>query len=234
MTYIDIDGCRLFYDQDGDGPTVVLIHGAAQENTVWRDVVPLLAQRYSVVAVDLPGHGKSDLCDDKPFTGVNDFADIAGRFIRALDLRPVGIVGHSLGGAVCLRLAIDLGNRIAGAVNIAGSAKSATARIGYPGDLLDLVSVNPTAWMETNFRSLLGRGLPPERKWRLAFDSKRIPPEVILGDLAAYSTCDFMNELHRISADVLCIAGEDDWSCSPERVQATSEAIGDAVPIRAA
>lgn len=227
MPYLTVGGCRIAYDREGSGPPLVLVHGAAQDGTVWRHVLPELARHFDVVALDQPGHGKSQLWRGEPIRHVAGFAEVLGEFIRALGLGPAFVVGHSLGGAVMLRTALDHPRAVAAGVNIAGSASSADARIGYSYDLLRLISVNPTDWMETIFYSVTRSShVTPEQRWEWAFESRRIPPECLMGDLHAYTSCAFLDELARVDVAVLSVAGEYDWTCAPERVRATSDRLG--------
>jgi pimeloyl-ACP methyl ester carboxylesterase len=227
VSYLELSGGRIAYDRQGAGPPVVLLHGAAQDSTVWRRVVPALAARHDVVAYDQPGHGKSDLWHGAVVSQVEDYAQVLTELIEALGIGPAPVVGHSLGGSVALRAVLDRPWLIAAVVNLAGSAKSSQARIGYPGDLLELVSVNPSDWMETTFYSLLlSPELSEEERWAMSFDPKRVPPEVIMGDLQAYTSCGFLSQLGQVTVPVLSLAGEYDWSCAPERVQATAQALG--------
>ncbi|MDR1387697.1 MAG: alpha/beta hydrolase [Propionibacteriaceae bacterium] len=227
MAYIELSGGRIAYDEAGSGPPVVLLHGAAQDSTVWRRVAPGLAGSHRVVAYDQPGHGKSDLWRGQAVADVNVYAQVLAELIEAWGIGPAPVVGHSLGGSVALKTALDCPGAVAAVVNLAGSAKSSQARIGYPGDLLELVSVNPTDWMETNFYALLlSPDLSEEERWACSFDPRRVPPEAIMGDLMAYTSCGFLDQLGRVTAPTLSVAGQYDWSCAPERVQATAQALG--------
>jgi 3-oxoadipate enol-lactonase len=225
VPYLDVEGARIAYDREGAGRPVVLVHGAAQDSTVWREVTAHLRGEFDVIAPDLPGHGKSERWRGDIVRSVEVYADFLLRFTAALRLECPVLVGHSMGGATCLRAASRRVEAMSAVVNVAGAAESGTAGIGYPGNLLELVAVNPTDWMETNFYSLFGRNVPPARRWELAFDARRVAPEVVLGDLAAYVSCDFLDELSRIEVPVLSVAGEDDWSCSPERVRMSHDMV---------
>ena len=86
------------------GRSILLLHGTGAATHSWRDLAPLLAERFTVVAPDLPGHG---------FTSALGVADDAGDGARgrgaagALGLPPALIVGHSAGAAIALRMALD-------------------------------------------------------------------------------------------------------------------------------
>ncbi|HMK23714.1 MAG TPA: alpha/beta fold hydrolase, partial [Terriglobales bacterium] len=56
-----IDGAQLHYLQAGSGPAVILLHGYTQTSRMWRPLIPLLAQKFTVIAPNLPGIGDSDV-----------------------------------------------------------------------------------------------------------------------------------------------------------------------------
>ncbi|MEJ0096575.1 MAG: alpha/beta hydrolase [Methylocella sp.] len=84
--------------------TVLLIHGLGDAACVWRDVAPRLAGRFRVLAVDLRGHGDSDWVGDGIYKADAMATDIS-HLMRLLAIGRMAVVGHSLGGAVALRLA---------------------------------------------------------------------------------------------------------------------------------
>ncbi len=90
----------------GDGPPVLLLHGTAASTHSWAGLVPLLAERFRVVAPDLPGHG---------FTGsmpahrlsLPGMSKALRSLLDALDLSPEVAVGHSAGAAIATRMTLD-------------------------------------------------------------------------------------------------------------------------------
>lgn len=226
MPYVAADGVLISYERFGAGPQLVLLHGAAQENSIWRQVVEQLQGEFEIIAVDLPGHGKSGFVSGRPTDTIGEFADILAKTLRALGaVRPL-VVGHSMGGSVVMRLAIDHPELLGGMISMAGSANSAGAAVSYPDGLLDFVSLNQSDWMEANVYSLIGPGMPRAQRWALAFDTRRIPAEVIQADLRAYTSCDFLDELATIAVPVTSVAGEFDWSCDPTRVFESHQRMG--------
>ena len=95
----------VHYVEEGGGPLVLLLHGFPQDWSCWRHVLPLLADRYTLVAPDLRGFGRSG----RPLTGL-DPRTAAGdlhRLIARLDRGPAFVVGHDWGAATGLALAQD-------------------------------------------------------------------------------------------------------------------------------
>jgi pimeloyl-ACP methyl ester carboxylesterase len=93
------DGLTLGYRELGSGPPVLLLHGWPTSSFLWRRVMPSIADRNQVLALDLPGFGASD----KPADGSYDWADFERAidgFLDALGIDRVAIAGHDLGGPV--------------------------------------------------------------------------------------------------------------------------------------
>lgn len=90
------------YERSGSGPPLVLVHGITENHHSWDPLVPRLAERFDVVAVDLRGHGES--AKVAPFDVVTLAADVAELTAR-LGLERPHLVGHSLGGVVVSAMA---------------------------------------------------------------------------------------------------------------------------------
>ena len=104
----------IAWREAGHGPPVLLIHGVGLNADAWEPQIATLSSRRRVIAIDMPGHGKSDLLPDG--VGLGDFvAEIAG-FIDAMGLSPVPVVGHSMGALIALGLALDYPEKVAAVV----------------------------------------------------------------------------------------------------------------------
>ena len=91
----EIDGVKLHYMTAGHGPTVILLHGYAETSRMWKPIVPLLAQKFSVIAPDLPGIGDSSI----PKDGL-DMKTAAIRIhalAKSLGVDKARVVGHDIG-----------------------------------------------------------------------------------------------------------------------------------------
>lgn len=92
-----------------DAPVLLLIHGTGAATHSWRDVLPLLAQHFTVIAPDMPGHGftKGRIAGGQSLPGM---AKALGQLLAKLGYAsPALIVGHSAGAAIGIRLALDEG-----------------------------------------------------------------------------------------------------------------------------
>ena len=89
----------------GEGPVLLLLHGTGAATHSWRDLMPLLAKDFTVVAPDLPGHGFTDTPREPPtLPGMARHVD---RLLNALEMKPIMAAGHSAGAAIALRMALD-------------------------------------------------------------------------------------------------------------------------------
>jgi pimeloyl-ACP methyl ester carboxylesterase len=103
LHYRTIHGYRRAFRIAGDGPAILLIHGIGDNSTTWSTVQSKLAQRFTVIAPDLLGHGKSD----KPRAdySVAAYANGMRDLLSVLDIDRVTVIGHSLGGGVAMQFA---------------------------------------------------------------------------------------------------------------------------------
>lgn len=109
---VEINGRMMRYYQTGQGEDILLIHGSMGSVEDWEKLYPLLKDRYRVTAIDRPGMGFSDIMEND-YT-IEGNAKIAWEIIKKLDLKNVIVVGHSRGGAIALRMAIDYDENIKG------------------------------------------------------------------------------------------------------------------------
>jgi len=99
-------GLRWHVQQMGKGPAVLLIHGTGASTHSWRAVAPLLADRFSVIAPDLPGHGFTERASGQRLS-LPAMADSLAALIDSMEVRPLLVVGHSAGAAILIRCCLD-------------------------------------------------------------------------------------------------------------------------------
>lgn len=90
----------------GSGPTLLLLHGTGASVHSWRDVLPLLAQHYHVIALDLPGHAFTDLPPPSGLT-MDGMSRSIAQLLSDLGVAPKLAIGHSAGAAILVRMQID-------------------------------------------------------------------------------------------------------------------------------
>ncbi len=116
MPELEVNGTRLYYQQSGQGPDVVLVHAVTSNQAVWMftGLVDTLAAHFRVTSYDLRGHGASD----RPQTGYTSaaMAEDFKQLHSALGLEPAFLVGHSFGGVIALHAALHSPEAVAGVV----------------------------------------------------------------------------------------------------------------------
>ena len=149
-----VNGIRLHYVREGQGPPLVLLHGWPQTWYCWRKLLPPLAERFTVVAPDLRGYGLSD----KP-PGGYDKRTMAGdvrALLERLGHRRVRLVGHDRGARVAHRYALDHPEEV---------------------ERLAVLDVIPTRAMFDRLDAQLARGF-----WHWLFHLQPDLPELLVGD----------------------------------------------------
>jgi pimeloyl-ACP methyl ester carboxylesterase/ketosteroid isomerase-like protein len=111
MAFYDSDGLKLYYEEQGRGEPLVLVHGFGQNRSAWEDVVDAYARYFRVIVVELRGAGESDV--PEPGYSVRDHmvADMVS-LMDSLKVERVHFSGFSLGGAIGMELAIAHPDRL--------------------------------------------------------------------------------------------------------------------------
>jgi pimeloyl-ACP methyl ester carboxylesterase len=100
---ISVDGNRIAYQVAGNGPVLLLVHGMAGSSLTWRHVMPTLAERFTVLAPDLLGQGRSDKPRGDYSLGAH--ANTLRDLLDALGYERATVIGQSLGGGVVMQFA---------------------------------------------------------------------------------------------------------------------------------
>ena len=102
MSVVRANGLEIAYERAGEGPPLVLVHGAAVDGRMWQPQLAALADEFTVIAWDEPGAGRSS---DVPGSyGLADYADCLAGLIDAMELGPAHVAGLSWGGTIVLEL----------------------------------------------------------------------------------------------------------------------------------
>lgn len=149
---------RTHYRALGSGPPLLLIHGLMTSSYSWRYVIAPLAERFRVFVPDLPGAGQTDKPTNRVYSATHLAAWI-GEFQRTVKIRGCPVIGNSLGGYLCMRLALADPDAISRLVNIHSPAfaeprlKALHAALCIPGikaGLAAWVRRDPERWAHAN------------------------------------------------------------------------------------
>ena len=216
----------------GEGPPLLLLHGAGAATHSWRDLMPLLARDFTVIAPDLPGHGFTDTPDGDGLSLTGMSREVAG-LLEALQVKPDHVVGHSAGAAVALRMALDRGGGDAGIVSLNGALEPFPGAAGhiFPA-MAKLLFLNPVAqqmfaWrasqpgavarlIESTGSTIDARGL---NAYAVLF---RTTGHIAgaLGMMARWNLEPLLADMPKLNARVTLVAAERDLAVTPKVAQA--------------
>lgn len=104
--FVEAGGLDWHVQLMGQGPCLLLLHGTAAATHSWRDLAPLLAQHFTLIAPDLPGHGFTSSLPQARVS-LAGFSEALRALLNKLQVSPDLVLGHSAGAAIALRMALD-------------------------------------------------------------------------------------------------------------------------------
>ncbi len=122
---VDVDGIKVFYREAGpkDAPTILLLHGFPTASHMFRDLIPQLADRFRLIAPDLPGFGQSDMPTRNAFTYTfENIANVIDRFTEVIGLHRFAMYVFDYGAPVGFRLAVRHPDRVTALISQNGNA----------------------------------------------------------------------------------------------------------------
>jgi pimeloyl-ACP methyl ester carboxylesterase len=122
---VDVDGFKVFYREAGarEAPALLLLHGFPTAGHMFRDLIPLLSDRYHVIAPDLPGFGRSDSTSREKFTySFDNVASVIDRFTEVIGLSRFAIYVFDYGAPTGFRIAVKHPDRITAIISQNGNA----------------------------------------------------------------------------------------------------------------
>jgi pimeloyl-ACP methyl ester carboxylesterase len=201
------DGSRIRYRVTGGGPVVVLVHGWSCDSSYWDAQLPVLAAQYTVVTVDLAGHGASEATRSE--WSMQAFGRDVAAVVEALPGQPrVVLVGHSMGGPVIAEAAVILGERVAGLVGVdtfkgVGLPKPPAAET--EARIADLQADFPGVTRGMVAGRLFRPDSDPVLVQRVADDMASAPPAVGVPALRALNDWDGAPVMRRVRAPIVTI-----------------------------
>lgn len=224
---LDAGGLRWRLLRAGSGPALLLLHGTGTSADTWRPLAPHLAGRYTLLAPDLPGHAGTSQAGPASLALPGMAAALLG-LLSALGLTPVGLVGHSAGAALAVRLTLD-GLPVRALAGIDPAIVLPANPRALPGwSFVSWLAQRPAAATlgaallrdRARFDLLVGRALgalPEEQRRRyhtLAADPAHVA--ATLGMMANWDVAPVRRDLARLRVPACFLAGErDPWFPPP-------------------
>lgn len=207
-----IAGGLYYFAFPGGNPPVVLIHGAGGTHLHWPAEIRRLPGRH-VLAIDLPGHGKSIGCGMQT---ISAYTEAVLRWLEVVGFSQAVFVGHSLGSAIVQELALDHPEHVLGLVLV-----GAGARLRIHPDILQ--SSASEATFHTTVKIVMEWAFSPQAPERLVeLASRRMAetrPTVLHSDFLACDAFDVMDRVGEISRPTLVVCGADDRLTPPRYAQ---------------
>jgi 3-oxoadipate enol-lactonase len=179
VAVVDVNGARLWYDEAGSGPAVLLLHGGLGDSGLWDPVVPLLAERFRTIRSDLRFYGRST-GPAVPWSWQDDAIGV----LDALGIERAALVGLSLGGKLALDIALAHPERLWAVAGVApglgghsGGAYSEEQDARYEaaeaaGDLDAAMEIDLEVWAP------LGADDRIRQLWRETPEAKSLPADL--------------------------------------------------------
>lgn len=233
--FVVAGGLRWHVQVSGCGPVALLLHGTGASTHSWRELSPLLAKRFTVVAPDLPGHGFTE----RPAAAdlaLPRIADSVRQLLAVLDRQPVLGLGHSAGAAILARMCLDSALDLRALVSLNGAFLPFR---GLPGAVFSpfakLLAATPwvpqlLAWrgadraavqrlIDSTGSRLDAAGV--EGYARLVRDPSHIAG--VLGMMAAWDLAALERDLTQLDVPVALLVGGRDRTVSPVEAQVVAQ-----------
>ena len=238
------DGGTLHAVLTGRGRPVVLLHGVTLQWWVWSAVIRLLRDRYQVVTWDMRGHGES-IAGDRGVT-LEACADDLHLLVEHLDLHDAVVVGHSMGGMVLGRFAVqhhaELHERMSGLVFLSTSAApasfaglqgglaSAAKLISRSAERADRTGRSPYNWREGNVSALMARPVFGRRVTNRMVDDVRqmlaaVSQRTVAESCSSIATHDVRAELAAVDLPAWVVVGDRDVLTPVAHARGIAESI---------
>ncbi len=213
MPFVFVDGLRTFYESIGRGHAILFIHGSAGNHSVWRHQFDYFGERYRAIAIDLMGHGKSEISMPTSQISIDRYADFVNSFLEVLNIEKVTLVGQSLGGAVCIQFCLNFSQKVEclGLINTG-------AKLGVDPQLLSMLRKNFREALKTGFENILGQKHEETDTRDASWVMKEMlttNPTIGLADFEACNKFDSREQLSQISKPTLIIGGSEDMLTPP-------------------
>jgi pimeloyl-ACP methyl ester carboxylesterase len=221
---------RIYYEEAGHGIPLVCLHTAGTDAREWRHQLndPDITDNFRVIAFDMPRHGKSippnGFEKEEYRLTAKFYSEFVMAFCRALDLDQPVIMGSSMGGNICLHIAVNFEEQVRALIAIEACDYS-------PGWFINWLAhphVHGGEACATSVFGLMAPQSPSDYRWETWWYYSQGGPGIFKGDLYFYSVDhDFRDRCDEITGDVpiYLMTGEYDFACTPEMTERTGRKL---------
>jgi len=226
--------CRIYFEENGKGIPLVCLHTAGSDTRQYRHLMadPALTEHYRVLAFDLPWHGKSTpppgWHEEEYRLTTEAYLEAIMGFCRALELNRPVVMGCSMGGRIVIPLAAGYGKELRAVIGLEAGYQ---VQPWFDNTWLHHPDVHGGEICAARVSGLMAPQSPEETRWETLWGYMQSGPGVFKGDLYFYfqrAESDFLNYMAHIDTKVCpvyLLAGEYDYSCTPEDTQRTGAYI---------
>jgi pimeloyl-ACP methyl ester carboxylesterase len=209
---ITVDGQRISFLGNDEGflpqrRTLVFIHGSGGTHGDWNEQIIALQKDFNIAALDLPGHGCSS---GRGEHDVFAYARIVGKFLQRAGIAKPVLIGHSLGAAICLGLAIKSSELIAAIVPVGGGVRMPVNQF-----ILDGLKNDPPTTIATIAKLSVTNANRERFAGHIAATISRTDAQTIHDDFTACNHLDLTGEIARIRIPTLVVCGAQDKMAPP-------------------
>jgi len=219
MPYFTSGRSRLFYEDVGEGPPVILAHGVGGNHASWFNQVPTLSKRFRTIAIDHRAFGNSE---DVEGIGASGYVDDLTRLLDELQLEKVFLVCQSMGGSTCAAFTCQQPERVTALVH-ADSLAGVVLPQPHAEDMAALNLANAELSQAERVLGPMIRATDPERTYLYlqiaSFNS--VTRKTLKGAMPKWSP----DMLAATDVPVMFVAGEHDVLCPPRLVRVMHEAV---------
>jgi pimeloyl-ACP methyl ester carboxylesterase len=188
--------------------SLVFIHGSGGDHSAWSRQYAKLHKDYNILAVDLPGHGNSEGNGE---TSIENYCRWVKNLLDIVDIPNPILIGHSLGAAIALTLAINRPENLSGIVAVGGGMK-----MPVNPAIFEFLKTNPTESVELICKFSVAKENREKFMAPLIKSLSEAKIEVLHGDLSACNKLDLSRNLSKISLKTLVICGAQDKMTPPD------------------
>lgn len=201
------DGVHVQYRLYGAGePALVFIHGWSCDSNYWREQIPAFQKKYTLVTVDLAGHGGTDA--SRTNWSIASFGQDVATALSAVPNKQIVLIGHSMGGPVAIEAARLLKGRVIGIIGVdtfksIGVPVPSTAQVNAAIKPFETDFIGTTRAMVADH--LFVKGDNPQLAQKVAYDMSLSPPRVAVPAMRALLEYDFTASLKDLSVPIVAI-----------------------------
>jgi pimeloyl-ACP methyl ester carboxylesterase len=221
------DGVHIQYRIQGSGdPAVVLVHGWSCDSGYWKEQLDALAAKYTVLTVDLAGHGGSGR--NRTDWSIANYGEDVAAAARELATPRLVLVGHSMGGPVVLEAAARLDDRVIGIIGV-DTFKRLDQPPPPPATVERRIAEFREDFVGTTRTFVTSRLFPADANQefvrKVAEDMSLAPPEIAIPSIAAVNALNFEGLLSRLAVPIVAINSDLPPGTDEERIRKTVPAF---------